>query len=134
VIGLPPGDAKNFVAQSRHVGDERGKAEPAPFVVARCLGERLTIQDEVIDRERSLDTRRDSLQLRVVAATRQAFLQTDTEAAHRTWRHVANQLRARWPKLATLMDESEHDVFAHITFPAQHRTKIAQHRSAWTSQ
>ena len=31
---------------------------------------------------------------------------------------------ARWPKLATLMDDSEHDVLAYITFPAQHRTKL----------
>src|SRR3982074_1632715 len=52
------------------------------------------------------------------------FLQTDAEAAHQTWRHVADQLRARWPKLATLMDDSEHDVLAYMTFPAQHRTKL----------
>ena len=30
----------------------------------------------------------------------------------------------RWPKLAALMDDSEHDVLAYITFPAQHRTKL----------
>ncbi len=41
-----------------------------------------------------------------------------------TWRHVADQLRARWPKLAGLMDESEHDVLAYMAFPAQHRTKL----------
>ena len=60
----------------------------------------------------------------VAAAIRQAFLQTDAEVAHQTWRHVADQLRGRWPKLATLMDDSEHDVLAFITFPAQHRTKL----------
>ena len=60
----------------------------------------------------------------VAAAIRQAFLQTDAEAARQTWRHVADQLRPRWPKLAALMDESEHDVLAYITFPAQHRTKL----------
>ena len=60
----------------------------------------------------------------VAAAIRQAFLQTNAEAAHQTWRHVADQLRGRWPKLAALMDESEHDVLAYITFPAQHRTKL----------
>src|SRR6476469_3848436 len=57
----------------------------------------------------------------VAAAIRQAFLQPDAETAHQTWRHVADQLRARWPKLAALMDESEHDALAYITFPAQHR-------------
>ena len=60
----------------------------------------------------------------VAAAIRQAFLQADAEAAHQTWRHVADQLRGRWPKLAALMDESEHDVLAYMTFPGQHRTKL----------
>ena len=60
----------------------------------------------------------------VAAAIRQAFLQPEAEAAQQTWRHVADQLRPRWPKLGTLMDDSEHDVLAYITFPAQHRTKL----------
>ena len=60
----------------------------------------------------------------VAAAIRQAFLQTDADAAHQTWRHVADQLRPRWPKLAALMDDSEHDVLAYMTFPNQHRTKL----------
>lgn len=60
----------------------------------------------------------------VAAALRQAFLQADAESAHQTWRHVADQLRQRWPKLAKLMDESEHDVLAYMAFPAQHRVKL----------
>jgi putative transposase len=60
----------------------------------------------------------------VAAALRQAFLQPDAEIARQTWRQVADQLRARWPKLAALMDDSEHDVLAYMTFPAQHRTKL----------
>src|SRR5215469_9980020 len=60
----------------------------------------------------------------VAAAIRQAFLQSDAEAAHQTWRHVADQLRGRWPKLAVLMDDSEHEVLAYMTFPAQHRAKL----------
>jgi len=60
----------------------------------------------------------------VAAAIRQAFIQPDRETAGQTWRHVADQLRARWPKLAVLMDEAEHDVLAYIAFPAQHRTKL----------
>src|ERR1700691_4788656 len=60
----------------------------------------------------------------VAAAIRQAFLQPDAEAAHQTWRHVADQLRPRWPKLAALMDDSEHDVLAYMGFAAQHRTKL----------
>ncbi len=58
------------------------------------------------------------------AALRQAFLQADPDAARQTWRQVADQLRPRWPKLAALMDESEHDVLAYMAFPAQHRTKL----------
>jgi putative transposase len=60
----------------------------------------------------------------VAAAIRQAFLQPDAEAAHQTWRQVADQLRPRWPKLAALMDDSEHDVLAYMVFPFQHRTKL----------
>jgi transposase-like protein len=50
--------------------------------------------------------------------------QPDAETARGTWRQVADQLRPRWPKLATLMDDSEHDVLAYMTFPAQHRSKL----------
>src|SRR3712207_1869241 len=57
------------------------------------------------------------------AALRQAFLQPDAASARQTWRHVADQLRGRWPKLGALMDESEDDVLAYMAFPAQHRTE-----------
>ena len=60
----------------------------------------------------------------VAAALRQAFLQADQDAARQVWRQLADQLRPRWPKLAGLMDESEHDVLACIGFPAQHRVKL----------
>jgi Transposase, Mutator family len=46
----------------------------------------------------------------VAAAIRQAFRPPDAETAHQTRRHVADQLRSCWPKLAALMDDSEHDV------------------------
>ena len=60
----------------------------------------------------------------VSAAIRQAFNQSDYKGAVEVRRHVADQLRPRWPKLATLMDESEADVLAYMAFPAQHRTKL----------
>jgi transposase-like protein len=60
----------------------------------------------------------------VAAAIRQVFLQPDHAAATQTWRHVADQLRARWPKLGACMDNAEHDVLAYMTFPEQHRTKL----------
>jgi putative transposase len=42
-------------------------------------------------------------QTMVAAALRQAFLQPDREEAGKVFRHVADQLRPRWPKLAALM-------------------------------
>ncbi len=60
----------------------------------------------------------------VAAAIRQAFNQPDRQTAGETWQHVADQLRKRWPKLATLMDETEEDVLAYMAFPRQHRTKL----------
>ena len=60
----------------------------------------------------------------VAAAIRQVFLQPDHAAATQTWRHVADQPRARWPKLGACMDAAEHDVLAYMTFPEQHRVKL----------
>ena len=60
----------------------------------------------------------------VAAAIRQAFIQPDHDGAVQTWRHVADQLRARWPKLGAFMDDAEADVLAYMAFPSQHRTKL----------
>src|SRR6201987_3362738 len=62
---------------------------------------------------------------RVVAAfIGTAFVQDDAEAARTQWRQVADQLRAKVPKLAALMDEAEADVLAFMSFPKDHRAKI----------
>jgi transposase-like protein len=58
------------------------------------------------------------------AALRQAFIQPDRAAASQTLRHVADQLRGKWPKLGMFIDDSEADVLAHMDFPTQHRTRI----------
>ena len=60
----------------------------------------------------------------VSAALRQAFTQPDRTQASLTLRHVADQVRQKWPKLAAFIDESETDVLTHMDFPAQHRTKL----------
>jgi transposase-like protein len=60
----------------------------------------------------------------VAAAIRLVFLQPDHAAASQNWRNVADQLRARWPKLEPCMDAAEHDVLAYMTFPEQHRVKL----------
>ncbi len=62
---------------------------------------------------------------RVVAAfIGTAFAQNDATAARAQWRQVADQLRPKVPKLATLLDEAEDDVLAYMTFPREHRAKI----------
>jgi putative transposase len=64
-------------------------------------------------------------QRRIVSAwVGTAFAQNDAAAARKQWRHVADELRPRVSKLATLMDEAEADVLAYMGFPAQHRAKI----------
>ncbi len=64
------------------------------------------------------------------AALRQAFLQPDQASARQTWRHIADQLRPRWPKLGKLMDDSEDDVLAYMAFPAAAQDQAAFHESA----
>jgi transposase-like protein len=53
-----------------------------------------------------------------------AFAQETAEAASTQWRAVADQIRPKVPKLATIMDEAEHDVLAYMSFPKEHRTKL----------
>ena len=53
-----------------------------------------------------------------------AFAQETAEAASQQWRLVADQMRAKLPKLATLMDDAEPDVLAYMTFPREHRAKL----------
>jgi transposase-like protein len=47
----------------------------------------------------------------------------NAEAASPQWRAVADHIRPKVPKLATLMDAAEHDVLAHMPFPKEHRAK-----------
>jgi putative transposase len=50
--------------------------------------------------------------------------QETPEAASQQWRAVADQIRTKVPKLATLMDDAEPDVLTYMSFPKEHRTKI----------
>lgn len=60
----------------------------------------------------------------VLAAINTAFAQESFETATQQWRAVADQLRAKFPKLAALMDEAEADVLAFMNFPKAHRIQI----------
>jgi len=53
-----------------------------------------------------------------------AFAQETPEAASQQWRSVADQMRSKPPKLATLMDDAEPDVLAYMTFPREYRAKL----------
>jgi hypothetical protein len=53
-----------------------------------------------------------------------AFAEEDAASARVQWRQVADQLRPKLPKLATLLDTAEEDVLAYMTFPKEHRAKI----------
>ena len=62
---------------------------------------------------------------RVVSAfVATAFAREDAGAASAQWRLIADQLRPRAPRLATLMDQAGHDVLACMTFPREHRRKL----------
>jgi putative transposase len=64
-------------------------------------------------------------QRQMVAALIRTVFAQDTEVdARRQWRAVADQLRAKFPKLAALMDDAETDVLAFMTFPKAHRLQI----------
>jgi putative transposase len=60
----------------------------------------------------------------VLALINTVFAQETQDAAIMQWRSVADQLRAKFPKLAALMDNAEHDVLAFMSFPKAHRTQI----------
>lgn len=53
-----------------------------------------------------------------------AFAQDTAAAASTQWRAVADQIRPKVPKLATIMDDAEHDALAHMSFPKEHRAKL----------
>jgi len=60
----------------------------------------------------------------VLAAINTAFAQDSFETATAQWRVVADQLRAKLPKLGELMDVAETEVLSFMAFPKAHRTQI----------
>jgi putative transposase len=60
----------------------------------------------------------------VLAAINTAFTQESFDTASQQWHAVADQLRAKFPKLAELMDEAEAEVLAFMSFPKAHRVQI----------
>jgi putative transposase len=60
----------------------------------------------------------------VLAMINTVFAQETPEAASAQWRTVTDQLRVKFPKLATLMEGSECDVLAYMSFPKAHSKQI----------
>ena len=61
-----------------------------------------------------------SAQQMVAATIRTVFAQPDANAAREHWRRVADTFRARFQRLAELLDEAETDVLAYAKFPPAH--------------
>ena len=60
----------------------------------------------------------------VAAAIRTATAQETEKEAHAEWKSVAERLRERFPRVAALMDEAEHDVLAYMAFHKSHWPQI----------
>ena len=60
----------------------------------------------------------------VAATIRTAFVQPDPALAREQWRKVADGFRARFPRVAALMDEAEDDVLAYLAFPREHWRQV----------
>jgi transposase-like protein len=60
----------------------------------------------------------------VSATLHQAPIQPDHASSSESLRHVADQPRPKWPKLAVFIGDSDIDEPAHVDFPAQQRSEI----------
>jgi putative transposase len=61
----------------------------------------------------------------VLALINTAFAQETAESARVQWDAVAEQLRKKFPKLATMLQDAKFDVLAFMDFPKAHRAQIA---------
>jgi putative transposase len=60
----------------------------------------------------------------VLAMINTVFAQESLDAAIAQWRVVADQLRDKFPRLAAMLDRSESDVLAFMSFPKAHHKQI----------
>jgi transposase-like protein len=65
-----------------------------------------------------------SAQALVAATIRTVFAQPEPDQARAQWRRVADGFRARFPKLAQLLDAAEADVLAYLAFPRDHWRQV----------
>jgi putative transposase len=60
----------------------------------------------------------------VAATIRTVFAQPDAATAREQWRRVADQLRARFPRVAQLLDDAEDEVLTYLSFPPEHWRQV----------
>lgn len=60
----------------------------------------------------------------VAATIRTVFAQPDARSASEQWRRVADGFRARYPRLADLLDAAETEVLTYLAFPQEHWRQI----------
>ncbi|MGI9148602.1 MAG: IS256 family transposase, partial [Chloroflexota bacterium] len=60
----------------------------------------------------------------VAATIRTVFFQPDADSARVTRCQVADGFRARWPRLAQLLDLAEDEVLAYLAFPQEHWRQV----------
>jgi putative transposase len=60
----------------------------------------------------------------VAATIRTVFAQPDGRSAQEQWSRVADGFRARYPRLADLLDAAEADGLAYLAFPQEHWRQI----------
>ncbi|GIW07522.1 MAG: hypothetical protein KatS3mg060_2327 [Dehalococcoidia bacterium] len=60
----------------------------------------------------------------VAATIRTVFVQPDAAAAREQWRKVADGFRARFARVAELMDAAEDDVLAYLACPREHWRQV----------
>src|SRR5689334_3420270 len=65
-----------------------------------------------------------SAQQMIAATIRTVFVQPDAASACKTWRTVADSFRARFARVAQLLDEAEDEVLAYLSFPHEHWHQI----------
>ncbi len=65
-----------------------------------------------------------SAQQMVGATVRTVFTQPDAASTREQWRRVADGFRERFERVAQLMDETEEDVLAYLSFPHAHWRQI----------
>jgi transposase-like protein len=87
-------------------------------------GGRIVAVAAIIAVAANTDGRREIVGLHIGPSEAETFLQPDRAQASAMLRHLADQFRQKWPKLAAFIDDSETEVLSYLDFPEPHRAKL----------